>query len=154
LLRHVRRCFNKGIVHGDGDPRDRDQGCVLFQEYLADASEWRIIRLGKSYFGHQKLKKGQFHSGSGKVGWYDPPKKLLNFVYEVTEKGNFTSMDIDIFETRDGRYLVNELQSMFGSYLDYQMLVDGRPGRYIYKPSTAGWIFEEGIFCRSNAKRL
>jgi hypothetical protein len=149
LLRFVRRCFGKGIVRTGGDSRDRQWGSVVFQEYLPDVVEWRIIRMGDSYFGHQKLRKGEFHSGSGKVGWYDPPKELFDFVRSVTDAGRFTSMDLDIFETGDGRFIVNELQCVFGSILPYQMLVNGRAGRYLYESSRGSWAFEEGIFCQN-----
>lgn len=154
LLRFLRHVFRKGLVREGGDPRDRQWGSIFLQEYLPEVREWRILRLGKSYFGHQKLKKGWSHSGSGRVGWYDPPKQLLDFVREVTDKGEFTSMDLDIFETKDGRYLVNELQSVFGSYLPYQMLIDSKPGRYIYEYSTGQWIFEEGVFCQNGSCNL
>lgn len=153
LLRFVNRCFSKGFIIGR-DIRDKQWGSVLFQEYLPDIAEWRIIRLGKSYFGHQKLKEGEFHSGSGKVGWYDPPKKLLDFARYVTDTGNFTSMDMDIFETADGRYLVNELQSVFGTVRPYQMLVKGKAGRYLYDYDAKSWHFQEGIFCQNGCCNL
>jgi len=152
--RLINRCFKKGIVRKGGDKRDKQWGSVLFQEYLLNVTEWRILRLGNSYFGHQKLKRGDFHSGSGETGWYDPPKKLLDFARNVTEKGGFTSMDLDIFETIDGRYLINELQSLFGSHLPYQMLVNDKPGRYIYEPLSDRWIFEQGVFCRNASCNL
>lgn len=113
-----------------------------------------MIRLGDSYFGHQKLRKGDFHSGSDLVGWYDPPRELLDFAHRVTREGRFTSMCIDVFETEDGRYLVNELQSMFGSYLPYQMHVNDKPGRYMYEKSTGTWIFQEGIFNANGSCKL
>ena len=144
LIRFVKRCFRKGFVRTKGYPLDRQWGSMFFQEYLPDIKEWRILRLGNSYFGHQKLKKGAFHSGSGLAGWYDPPKQLLDFVRNLTNKAGFSSMDLDVFETVDGRYLVNELQSLFGSYLPSQMYLNGIPGRYVYGES--GWYFEEGLF--------
>lgn len=154
LSRFINRCFRKGIIKKGGDTRDKQWGSVLFQEYLPDIAEWRILRLGKSYFGHQKLKKGQFHSGSKKAGWYDPPEKLLDFVREVTDKDGFTSMDLDIFETTDGRYLVSELQCVFGTVRPYQMLVNGKAGRYLYAYDARSWHFEEGIFCQNGCCNL
>jgi len=154
LRRFVNRCFKKGMVRRDADPRDRQWGCVLLQEYLADAAEWRMIRLGKYFFGHQKLKKGDFHSGSGRFRWADPPKALLDFTYELTEQGHFTSMNLDIFETPDGRYLVNELQSVFGTKRPYQMVVNGKPGRYIRDEASGTWWFDEGIFCQNGCCNL
>ncbi len=53
-------------------------------------------------------------------------------------------MDVDIFETKDGEYSINELQAFFGSYLDYQMSIEGHHGRYVYKDGD--FVFEEGDF--------
>lgn len=53
-------------------------------------------------------------------------------------------MDVDIFETKDGRFVINELQASFGSYLDYQMCIDGVPGRY--RDLNGEFVFEEGEF--------
>ncbi len=153
LLRFVNRCFSKGFIIGR-DIRDKQWGSVLFQEYLPDIAEWRIVRLGKSYFGHQKLKKGQYHSGSKKIGWYAPPKNLLDFAREVAERGGFSSMNLDIFETGDGKYLVNELQSVFGQSSLHQMIINGKPGRYIFDNAAGTWRFEEGSFCRNNMCNL
>ena len=144
VVRLVRKVFRKGVVRRDGDALDRQWGNVLLQEYLPGVKEWRLLRLGDSFFAHQKLAMGDFHSGSGQVAWLDPPKALLDFAWQVSEAGPFTSMDMDIFETADGRYLVNELQALFGSYLPYQMRVNDTPGRYLRED--AGWRFEEGIF--------
>ncbi len=53
-------------------------------------------------------------------------------------------MDVDVFETKDGKYQINELQAFFGSYADYQMSIDGHHGRYLYKD--CDFVFEEGDF--------
>ena len=50
----------------------------------------------------------------------------------------------DFVTTEDGRYVVNELQASFGSYADYQMIVDGKHGRYVYQ--NGKYEFEEGDF--------
>lgn len=146
LIRWIKRCFRKGTIRKDEDPRDRQWGVVLLQEYLPNAKEWRIIRIGDSYFGHQKLRKGDFHSGSRMYGWYDPPRELLDFTREITEDSKFTSMCVDIFETMDGKYFVNELQSLFGASQPHQMRVNGKQGRYIYDSQKEQWRFEEGEF--------
>lgn len=124
----------------------------LVQEYKPIKHEWRILKVGDSYFGHQKLLKGQFASGSGKVGWVAPPKELLLLVKDICDKGGFLCMDVDIFESLDGKYYVNELQASFGSYLDYQMKIDGKPGRYRYVDGE--FVFEEGEFNVFNSNRL
>ena len=117
---------------------------LIAQKFYKIKWEWRIIKIGDTYSGHQKLLKGQFASGSDKVGWVKPPEELLHMVKDICEKGGFDSMAVDIFETLDGQFLVNELQAIFGSFIPYQMKIDEKPGRYVYKNSK--FNFEEGEF--------
>jgi glutathione synthase/RimK-type ligase-like ATP-grasp enzyme len=125
----------------------------IVQDYIKDVLwEWRILKIGDSYFGHQKLLNGEFASGSGKVGWVDPPKHLLEMTRELCQKGGFKCMDVDIFETKDGRFVINELQASFGSYMDYQMCIDGIPGRY--RDINGDFVFEEGKFNVFGSTRL
>lgn len=127
------------------DTRNRQKDYFIVQDYVKDVQhEWRILKIGDSYFGHQKLLKGEFASGSGLVGWVAPPTQLLDLVRDICEKGEFPCMDVDIFETKDGQYVINELQTFFGSYADYQLIVDGKHGRYVYKNKK--YVFEEGDF--------
>jgi len=154
LRRFVNRCFKKGMVRRDADPCDRQWGCVLLQEYLADAAEWRMVRVGDSYFGYEKGKSGDFHSGSYIRIWRDPPERLLNFIRDVTRLGGFTSMALDIFEVGGRGYLVNELQAMFGASIDVQMRVGGKAGRYVCDDETGTWRFEEGDFSRNGCCNL
>lgn len=126
---------------------------VLFQPYCPIRWEWRILKIGNSYSGHQKLLKGEKASGSGLVGWVEPPQELLYLVKDICEKGRFDVMDVDVFETLDGRYLVNELQAIFGSRCPYQMKVGGKPGRFVFSEEK-GFVFEEGEFYRCGSKLL
>lgn len=125
---------------------------VLFQDFMKIKHEWRIIKIGNSYFGHQKLLKGNYASGSGLVGWVKPPVELLNMVRNICKLGGFSSMDVDIFETENGSYYVNELQTLFGSYCNYQMKINNIPGRYIYE--NGKFIFEEGEFNTNSSMDL
>jgi len=156
LRRWVKRCFKNGIVRSEADVRDREWGTVLLQEYCRGVREWRVVRIGDSYFGHLKLKRGEFHSGSGQAAWEDPPADLLDFARDVTERGDFKGMALDIFATDDHRYLVNELQTVFGfaASRDSQMLVDGKSGRYLYDDSEKTWRFEEGDFSSGGCYKL
>lgn len=146
------RFYNRGYTkyvkkYGLGYPimDDKQYNFLTIQEKLDVKHEWRIIRLGESYFGHQKLEgKNNMHSGSGNVGWVKPPEQLLNLVKCICDEGNFRSMDVDIFETKDGKYYVNELQTIFGSYDASQMYIDGKPGRFKFINNR--WEFEEGYF--------
>ena len=127
------------------DYRNGQKNYFIIQDFVPNViHEWRILKIGDSYFGHQKLMKGNFASGSGLVGWVAPPLELLEMVRDICEKGGFLCMDVDIFETKEGNFVVNELQASFGSYADYQLCVDGHHGRYIYKNKE--FIFEEGDF--------
>lgn len=117
---------------------------IIFQEFIKHDFEWRVVRIGDSFFAHKKMKRGDKASGSLIKLYEDPPKSLLDFVKEITDKFGFRSQALDIFQTDDGDYLVNEVQCIFGQSDPYQMLVYGKPGRYRF--SEKGWIFEEGLF--------
>ncbi len=96
-----------------------------------------------------------FHSGSGAFRHYRPDLSLLDFVANVCEIGNFTSMDIDDLLTSEGRFLVNELQTVFGmTHPVEQCVVDGKPGRMLYDEIEKTWRFEEGNFCRNHLRNL
>ena len=150
LLQYVNNRFGKGLVCRGADKRDSEWGYIVFQEFLPEVAEWRMIRIGESYFGHQKLADGAFHSGSGKVGWYNPPIELLDFIRELTDNAGYTAINVDIFETPEGHFVVNEIQSHFAAYIESQMYIDGKPGRYLYDNATREWQFEEGVFCRNS----
>ena len=64
LIYLIYKAFRRGIVPRGHNPMDRQWGYVYLQEYLKDAEEWRMIRIGESYFGYRKEKVGDFHSGS------------------------------------------------------------------------------------------
>lgn len=137
--------FHRWFMPPMRDVRNRQKDYFIVQDFVKDVQhEWRILKVGDSYFGHQKLMKDGFASGSGRVGWVAPPRELLEMVHDICQKGGFPCMDVDIFETKDGKYSINELQASFGSYADYQMSIDGHHGRYIYKDGD--FKFEEGDF--------
>lgn len=125
---------------------------MIVQKFYKLKWEWRIIKIGDTYSGHQKLLKGQFASGSDKAGWVKPPEELLHMVKNLCEKGSFDSMAVDVFETTDGEFLVNEMQAIFGSYDPFQMKIDGKPGRYVYK--NGNFDFEEGEFHQHGSNLL
>lgn len=125
----------------------RQVGSLYIQEYLPSVKEWRMVRIGDSYFGHGKDMIGQFHSGSGKANWDMPSKQAFDLLYDVTEKGGFTSMDVDMFEDSLGHLYINELQTVFGtSIAKEQLKVDGIPGRMLRNES-GEFVFEAGEFC-------
>ncbi|HPR13494.1 MAG TPA: hypothetical protein PLV06_13985 [Bacteroidales bacterium] len=125
--------------------RDEVQkGYVLFQEYVPHEYEWRAVRIGDSFFAHKKMRTGDKASGSLKKGYGAPPRELLDFVRTVTDRFGFRSMSADLFEPEPGRYLINEMQCIFGQSDPHQMIIEGRPGRYRFRDDE--WVFEEGDF--------
>lgn len=116
---------------------------VILQKFIKHNWEWRCVRIGDSFFAHKKLVKGDMASGTLKKGYNDVPDNLLNFIKSVSDKHNLKSVAIDVFES-DDRYYINEIQCFFGQSDPYQMLINGKPGRYIFKDGS--WHFEEGMF--------
>jgi len=147
---YIRNTFRKGIITRRRDPRDRQWGVIYIQEYIPNVKEWRMVRIGNSYFGHLKKRVGEFHSGSGAYSWSVPPRTHFDFLKKVTEVGNFSSMNVDIFETESGRLLVNELHTVFGAGFSVdQLRINDNPGRYIFDIESNKWCFEAGDFSRN-----
>jgi hypothetical protein len=154
LARIIKQAFGPGLRPQGYDAYDRQRGYIYLQEYLPDAEEWRMVRIGESYFGYRKEKGPDgLHSGSGKWSWLDPGKELLDLLKRVTDIGEFTSMDIDVFRTADDRLLVNELQTVFGcSTPVIYMKVDDVEGRYLW--TDEDWKFEAGGYWRNHMCNL
>jgi len=146
LVRIINHAFGRGLRPQRYDARDRQRGFIYLQEYLPHVEEWRMVRIGDSYFGYRKEKGPDgLHSASHKWSWLDPGEELLNLLKDVTDIGGFTSMDVDVFRTPDGRLLINELQTVFGCTTpDIYMKVDGIEGRYVW--AGGAWRFEPGSY--------
>jgi hypothetical protein len=120
---------------------------VTLQQWHDIKWEWRLIRIGNSYFGRQKLKGDNgLASGSKIEGWAAPPRHLLDLLRDTCDRLKFHSMALDVFETVDDRFLVNEMQAVFGCRHPAQLYVDGKPGRYVWRDGD--FVFEEGFFNR------
>lgn len=146
--RLVRRVFSRGIVGHCADRSAWQWQHILLQEYLTgDFEEWRLVRIGDSYFGHRKGRGSHgLHSGSGLCHWEDPGTELLDLLKRVTDAGNFKSMCLDIFRTVDGHLLISECQAVFGcATATTQMKIRDVPGRYLWLDGA--WRFEAGEFC-------
>ena len=148
----IERIFKSGVQGSYSDKPTYQWRHILLQEHVGDVREWRIIRIGNSFFGYEKVKHGDFHSGTGLAVWADPPKDALELLYQITERGKFRSMSMDVFQKPNGELLVNELQSVFGAYDTAQMYVNGVPGRYTR--ANGKYVFEEGRFCQNTCCNL
>jgi len=146
LMRIARQFFSSGIQIRAFEPWDKQKGYLFLQEYLADAAEWRMVRIGDSFFGYRKEKGADGkHSASHKWSWLDPGEALLTLLKRVTDIQGFKSMNVDIFKLPDGRLLVNECQTVFGCTTPaIQMKVNEQEGRYLFEDGK--WRFEAGEF--------
>lgn len=103
-------------------PPDFEIDSVIFQEFIEIKKEWRIVKIGNSYFGHDKLPDERgFNSGSGLTSWAIPPKELFYLIKDICDKHKFNSMAFDVFENIKGEYLISELQTVFGVVAKNQM---------------------------------
>lgn len=116
---------------------------VVFQQYVEHEFEWRIVRIGESWFGYKKLKIDDMASGAKQFEYGTVPEKLLTFTRNLCDTHNFQFMAADLFYDGD-QVLVNELQTIFGHKSEAITYVNGKPGRYLWKDEN--WIFEEGMF--------
>lgn len=132
--------------------KDIQKDYVILQEYVPHQFEWRVVRIGNSFFAHKKLVDDQKASGSLIKKYETPPLSLLSFVKEITDRFHFYSMAVDLFEPEIGHFLINEMQCIFGQSDPYQMLVDGEPGRYVSR--NGKWFFEEGDFNKNESYNL
>ena len=153
-LKKAKEFLKKGYKVKGEKSIPRQKGSLYVQEYLPNVKEWRMVRIGNSYFGHGKDMAGQFHSGSGKANWDMPPQKAFELLHDITETGKFTSMDVDMFEDQSGNLYINELQTVFGnSIAKEQLKVDGIPGRMVRKDD-GQYVFEAGDFCKNHLCNL
>jgi hypothetical protein len=153
----AKRAFSNGVYVAGNHPCDRVWGCAVFQQFIPNAREWRMIRVGDSLFGYQKGRCGDFHSGTKLVEFHTPPKALLDFTMTICDACSFRSMNVDVLEDESGRYYANELQTVFGGDpWIFQMVVDGRPGRYRVEgaPGAHVYNFEPGVFCENECSNL
>ena len=142
-LEHPKELINRIKTYRD-IAADKQLYFVILQQYIPHDFEWRVVRIGESFFAHKKIKKNEKASGSLLKCYENPPKKIFDFVRQLTNRFGFYSVSVDMFEYPDGEYLINEIQCFFGQSDPYQMLVNNVPGRYVYRNNK--WIFEEGMF--------
>jgi len=150
-LKLVNTAFSKGILLKNRGMHDRHQGYIIFQDYLKDCKEWRIIRVGDSYFCRFKLKVGDFHSGSGDIIWAKPPEHLLDEVRKISAQFSIPNINVDFFETTDGKFLINEIHALWGGKVLHDEELEGR---YLYNEATGKWSFEKGDFFQNRCANL
>lgn len=124
---------------------------VIFQEYIEHDFEWRIVKVGESFFSHKKIKVKEMASGAKMKEFGFPPEDVLNFVRDLCERERLESVCVDLFES-NGSYLVNEIQCVFGIPYGYLSRVDGETGRFLMKEGH--WMFDKGDFTKNEACNL
>lgn len=150
-MRMVRKAFSEGLLLKNRGLHDRHQGYIIFQEYLEDCKEWRIIRVGESYFCRYKIKVGDFHSGSGDIVWAKPPQHLLDTTKILSNNFEIPNINIDYFETKESKFLINEVHALWGG----KVLKDEElEGRYLFNETSQRWSFEQGDFFQNRCANL
>jgi len=134
--------FFKKLKEYKNRSEDVQKNIVLLQEYIPHDFEWRIVKIGESYFGYKKLKIGSLASGSKQFEYGQVPEELLQFTHDLCKKFHFNFMAVDLFYSE--KIYLNELQTIFGHKSEAICKVDGKPGRY--RMDDGKWQFEEGMF--------
>ena len=62
------------------------KGFIILQKYIPHDFEWRVVKIGDSYFGHQKIKQGDKASGTKGIDYTAPPLQLLDFARDISNK--------------------------------------------------------------------
>lgn len=125
---------------------DKDRRSILFQEYVPHSFEWRTIRIGNTFMSHKKIPRNNFASGSGQKLFVPPSIELLNFIRCVTDKMNVQNAAVDVYETANETFLVNEIQTYYGK--PHIMKKDNISGRYVFASNK--WVFEAGDFSKND----
>lgn len=155
VVRPAYRAF-RGIRHF---PPNREIDSVIFQEFIDISAEWRVVKIGRWYFGHDKLPDVRgLRSGGAETTWSVPRLQVFELARHVCEKGSFNSMAVDIFEDRNGRLYVNELQTVFGVVADnqmYRITKDKKePFAYYYDAAAESWKERHGAVGQDYCYRL
>lgn len=154
LKRIINQAFGVGLRPHRHDVFDRQRGFIFFQEYLHNVEEWRMVRIGDFYFGHRKdIGLDGMHSGSQRWSLIEPSHDLLDLLKKVTDISGFSSMDVDVFRSNDGRLFVNELQTVFGcnireSTLPLYVTPGYNEGCYLWVDNK--WVFNAGDYWRNH----
>lgn len=153
----IEKAFSSGLLRRMADARERERGFILFQEYVPHDIEWRVVRVGRHFMCRKKIRRGDFASGSGDIGWEHPLPGMLDFTRHVTDLGGFGNMALDLFENSTGRgkspFLVNELQPIIGP-IKREDNVNEHMGRWSFALEENRWIFEPGFFYQNGCANL
>jgi len=127
--------------------KDSQRGYVILQEFIEHDFEWRVARIGESYFAYKKMRVNEKASGAKNIVFENPPLDILEFVRKISDENDIRCAAFDIFVSKRGN-LINEVQTLFGHIKDHILEVDGVPGRYVYNEND--WVFEPGCHFNIN----
>jgi len=153
----VSLAFGNGLLARSADARDRERGSILFQRYVPHDYEWRIVRIGEDFMCRRKVRRGDYASGSGEIGWAAPLRGMLEFVRGVTETGGFRSMAVDLFKNPSPKsgseFLVNELQAIFGA-IEKERNINEHTGCWRFNGEAGIWRFTPGFVYQNACANL
>jgi len=148
----INQCFGRGVYPYRMDRRNNQWDFILFQQYLHECDEVRLIRIGDDFIHIDKVRNiDPFHSGSGKMKWPERNEYLLNLTKEITDKGGFRCMNVDYLKDQEGNYYVNEMHALFHGP---RIPESPNMGKYHQDPSSGNWEFTPGHFYRNYTSNL
>ena len=150
-LHQAKRICKKIFLDGRKvfEPYVRQKNYVLFQEYVPNEGfDLRVIMVGNSYFGYYRYPKGNDYraSGSGIVKKKSIPIEVLKLAKQVKcclPKSYLLAVDF-LQDSRDKKYYIIESSIFISIETPEQLVVDGKPGRYIEKDDA--FVFEDGRY--------
>lgn len=148
----ISQCFSEGVYPYRMDPRNRQWNFILFQEYLPECDEKRLVRIGDDYIAIDKVRgTTAFHSGSGYMQWANPDRWYLDQTRLITEKAGWRCMNVDFLVDNKGKAYVNELHAVFHG----PQIPDSEwKGIWRYNKETDQWTFVPGNYYRNYATNL
>jgi len=114
---------------------------VIMQEFVNIDTEWRIIRIGKTYAGYKRPTECGYASCE-LMEYGFPPIELLKLIKKISDDEKIDSLSLDVLVSKDQQYYVTEMQSLYGSFSLKQCVVKGVSGRIVFRNNE--FIFEKG----------
>ena len=121
---------------------------MYFQEYVPnDGYDIRIIVIGDNVFGYyRKAPPGDFRaSGMGVVEKRKLPLEAMKISRKVNAVLKSPMLVVDLLRGNDGQYYIIEISPICRIDTPEQLLVDGRPGVYVFDDENT-YHFKEGRY--------
>jgi len=147
-LKYVDSCFSE-IGRKTYWPYLRQKNYVYFQKFIEDATyDLRIIVIGNKVFGYYRYaKRGDFRaSGAGIVDKKSLPEQAMLLAINAKKMLNSSTLAVDmLYSEKEQKFFIIETSIFIGVDTAEQLVVDGKPGYYVFDDSKT-FTFNEGKF--------